>query len=607
MKIRVLEPLVVDQIAAGEVIERPASVVKELVENSLDAGAGNILVEILEGGTRLIRVRDDGEGISEEDLPLAFTSHATSKLSGVDDLDRIGSFGFRGEALASIGAVSMARIVSRTAESPQGWEVTCKGGRVGGVKPAASPPGTTVEVAELFYNTPARKRFLKSPAAERGRIADLVARLALAHTEAGWTLRAAGRDLLHFPPGSDLSERVGQALGKEFASHMVEVSGRKGDYRVEGFVADPAKLTYRDARRQLLFVNGRLVKDRALAVAVQQGLEESLMTGRRPGFILFLSLPPSQVDVNVHPTKSEVRFRAPSLLFSLVREAVKPVAGRTGRAFQAGGGPAVAAPGGTPPGLGPGRSGGGRVEEPPPRPLFPSDLEAPSFKVPSGGTFPALEEGKPSTEGGAGESLRRTASGASAGRRPFLQVGGAYLVLPWGDGFAVVDQHALHERILYEELTARLKGEKGRVPSQGLLQPRILELSREEKALLLSKKDDIERLGFRMGDFGPGAVAVEAVPAPLSGADPGEIMEEILAALEEKKGARSGSLEDRIATAACRAAVKSGDRLTAVQVDALISMAREAENPGHCPHGRPTVLVFSKADLEKLFRRRPES
>ena len=600
MKIRPLKPLVVDQIAAGEVIERPASVVKELVENALDAGARNILVEILEGGLRLIRVRDDGEGIAAEDLPLAFTSHATSKLSGVEDLERIGSFGFRGEALASIGAVSLAKIVSRTPDSPQGWEVTCRGGEIGQVKPAASPPGTTVEAAELFFNTPARKRFLKSPAAERGRIADLVARMALAHTEAGWTLRAAGKDLLRFPPGSGLEERIAQAMGKDFAAHMTAVSGRKGDYAVEGFVTDPSALTFRDARRQLLFVNGRLVKDRALAVAVQQGLEESLMAGRRPGFVLFLSLPPSQVDVNVHPTKSEVRFRAPSLVFSLVRDAVRPVAARRSAAFR------EEVPEKTSREEGPRR--GGRVGEAPSRPLFPSDL-APSPYAPSRGaegTSPPDPPLLPPARGGAGAVGEGSSGAAPArpGRTPFLQVGGAYLVLPWGDGFAVVDKHALHEKILYEEIRARLQGETGRVPSQGLLQPRILELSREEKALLLSRKEDLDRLGFRVADFGPRAVAVEAVPALLSGADPGELVEEVLQALEERRGARSGALEDRIAAAACRGAVKSGDRLTEAQVEALLRMAREAENPGHCPHGRPTIRVFSREDLERLFRRK---
>ncbi len=588
MKIRVLEPLVVDQIAAGEVIERPASVVKELVENSLDAGGGNILVEIQEGGSKLIRVRDDGEGIPPEDLALAFTSHATSKLSGVGDLERIGSFGFRGEALASIGAVSMARILSRTPGSQQGWEIRCKGGKIGEARPAPSPPGTTVEVSELFFNTPARKRFLKSPAAERGRIADLVARMALAHTEAGWTLRSGGRDLFRFPAGSSLEERVAQALGKDFAANMVEVSGRKGDFHLEGFVVDPARLTWRDARRQLLFVNGRLVKDRALAVAVQLGLEESLMTGRRPGFLLFLSLPPSQVDVNVHPAKSEVRFRAPSLVFSLVREAVRPVAGRASLAFRSGAGgeegpslPVKSRP------LHP--RGGAGVGEPPPRPLFPSDLEAPPFR--------------PGREGKGG--MASPVEGAG-GRRPFLQVGGAYLVFPWGDGFAVVDQHALHEKILYEELSSRLEA-GGRVPSQGLLQPAVMDVSREEKTLLLSRKEEVERLGFRIGDFGPGALAVEAVPAPLAGADPAALLEEVLSALEEKGNARSGSLEHRIATAACRGAVKSGDKLTGAQVDALLRKAKEAGRPGHCPHGRPTIRVFTREDLEKLFRRRPES
>ncbi|HHI69291.1 MAG TPA: hypothetical protein ENJ97_08225, partial [Planctomycetes bacterium] len=334
-----------------------------------------------------------------------------------------------------------------------------------------------------------------------------------------------------------------------------------------------------------------------LAVAVQQGLEEGLMTGRRPGFLLFLSLPPSQVDVNVHPTKSEVRFRAPSLVFSLVRDAVRPVVGLGRRTFQAGapGGGGLAVP---PPPAPPSRggfrgrtpSGGRAVGEPPPRPLFPSDLETPSFRVSPGG-------GR--AEGGTGKVL--------PSKGGFLQVGGAYLVLPWGEGFAVVDQHALHERILYEKLMARLQGEEGRVPSQGLLQPAVLELSREEKNLLLSRKEEVERLGFRVGDFGPGAVAVEAVPAPLAGADPAGMVEEVLAALEEKGGARSGALEDRIATAACRAAVKSGDRLTDFQVETLLRMAREAENPGHCPHGRPTIRVFTKEDLEKLFRRRPES
>ena len=587
MGIRRLDALVIDQIAAGEVIERPASVVKELVENALDAGAREILVEVEDGGRRLVRVRDDGAGIAAAELPLAVVSHATSKLDAVADLERIASFGFRGEALASIGAVARLRLRSRTTGEAAGCEIECRGGEVGEPRPVGCPPGTTVEVSDLFFNTPARKKFLRRPATELARITDLVSRLALADPGVGWTLRAGGRERLSLPRGMERRERIAVALGREFHRALEPVEGALGRAALTGFLADPGRLACRDTRRQLLFVNGRLVRDRRVAAAVQRGLDEALMRGMKPGFVLFLSLPPEEVDVNVHPAKTEVRFRAPDQVFSLVRRAAAHIAAAGDTSFREVGMEGLLPGSGTRP-----RPASTGLPLPAERPLFPSDL--------GGGAGPgrSFSGSTPPRSAGAAEPGSRRREGID-----FLQVARTYLVVPWGEeGMALIDQHALHEKVLYEKLRRGL--EAAGIARQRLLQPAVIELEQEVKEALLEKREVLARLGLEVEDFGDRALALVALPLPLAGADPGELVEEVARSLMAGRGARSAALEERIARAACRAAIKAGQRLDGAQVEDLVRLALTAEKPGHCPHGRPTVVTFTRAELEKLFKRR---
>ena len=595
MVIRVLRPEVQNQIAAGEVVERPHSVVKELVENALDAGAVRLRIEIQQGGRELVRVIDDGDGFEPDDLALAFASHATSKLSELADLDHIGSLGFRGEALASIGSVARCTIRSRRRGRDDGWQVQCDGGVERPRQPCGSPPGTQVEVRDLFFALPARRRFLKSPAAEKARIEELVCELALARPEVDWTLVADGKEVLRLPAGQSLAERFAACFGSELRAGLLPVEREFGALRVDGLCGEP-DLARRDGRHELLYVNGRRAGERSALFAVRQAYREFVMGGRFPVYALRLSLPPDQVDVNVHPRKAEVRFlesrRVAGCLYETVRQALvaRGLAG-------AGGGAAVAGEG----------AGGVVVRDDLPRarsgfPLGQSELWT---RAPRDAAVPpaVVREAAPPVPG-TPPALRPNPF--AGGARRFLQVHDLYVVLAGSDGLLVVDQHALHERVVYERL--RREHRARAVHVQRLLAPAPVPVTPAEKAWLLEVRAVLQRGGLEVDDFGPGTVAVHAVPAVFVRADPARLLRAVLP-LDGDADADAGArleeqLVERFHSMACRAAVMSGDRLGEAEIEALLAEAATLEHPHNCPHGRPTVLTFTGAELERYFRRR---
>jgi DNA mismatch repair protein MutL len=585
MVIRRLPPEVVNQIAAGEVVERPASVVKELVENALDAGALRIRVEIQDGGAQLVRVVDDGDGMTAGDLELAFASHATSKLGALADLDHIGSLGFRGEALASIGSVARCAIRTRRRGADAGAEVRCDGGAQSAVQPCGCPPGTQVEVRDLFFNTPARRRFLKSPGAEKARIQELLCELALARLDVDFALLSDDVEALRLPAGATLAERFAQCFGRELVRGLLPVERAFGELRVDGLAGEP-DLARRDGRLELLWVNGRRAGERSAVMAVRQAYREFLMGGRFPVYALRLSLPPDQVDVNVHPRKAEVRFLDSRRVAGSLHETVRAALNARGAGVAGAGGVEIAAD------LPRARSG---------FPTLPATLfgeEGAEHMPPAVVREPAPLAGRPGPAPARPNPFR--------GARPrFLQVHDLYLLLEIDDGLLIVDQHALHERVVYERLRAAQRAR--RVEVQRLLAPAVVALTPAEKAWVLDVRDQLATAGLAVDDFGPGAVAVHAVPAVLGKADPQRLLRAVLPLDGDDADAKErleAQIVERFHSMACRSAVMSGDRLTDAEIEALLAAAATLEHPHNCPHGRPTVLTFTGQELERYFRRR---
>ncbi|MEY4674460.1 MAG: hypothetical protein RL148_2244 [Planctomycetota bacterium] len=600
--IRVLPPEVVNQIAAGEVIERPYSVVKELVENSLDAGATRVRVEVQGGGAECIRVVDDGSGFHAEDLPLAFASHATSKLSALADLDHIASLGFRGEALASIGSVARATIRSRRHDEPSGHEISCAGGQLGPVRPCGCPPGTTIEIRDLFFNVPARRKFLRTPASEKAKVTELLCQLSLARLDVDFTLVVDGREVLRLPGGEDLATRFGRCHGTELVRGLLPVEREFGTLRVTGLVGEP-DLARRDSKLELLCVNGRFARENAAVQSVRQAYREYLMGGRIPVYVLQLVLPPDQVDVNVHPRKAEVRFLDSRRVAGCMHETVRA-------ALQS---RASASPGGIvlDPELPRARSGFpdlpadlfGRPVTPAPavretQPLFGRGEQVSPATVGTPRTEPAPTQAMP-----AAGAPQKPHPFRGLGSR-FLQVMDLYLLLEGPQGLVVVDQHALHERVVYERLRNAHRARSA--TTQRLLVPAVVHLTPTDKEWLLESARELEGEGLLVEDFGPGAVAVQGVPAALGKVDPSRLLRELVAsdgACSAAAQARE-TVSERFHSMACRAAVMAGDRLTEPEIGALLAEASTLEHPHNCPHGRPTVLTFTPAELERYFRRR---
>jgi DNA mismatch repair protein MutL len=613
-RIQHLSPLVVSQIAAGEVIERPASVVKELLENALDAGGSRIDVDVAQGGTGLIRVVDNGSGIAADDLPLAFASHATSKLAALADLARIGTLGFRGEALASIGSIAQVTLQSRPPEQPCGAEIACHGGQLSPVRGWNGTPGTRIEVKHLFYNTPARRKFLKGPGVEMGHVSEAFIRLALTRMGLHWTLRHNGRLVYEVPASLGLLDRIGLFFGAEVASSLYLMQAEQGQVVVGGYLGDPA-LERASSQLQYLFVNDRWVRDRGLFQAVQDAYRGLLMTGRHPVAFLFVELPADQVDVNVHPAKAEVRFRDREVLHQLVHDTVRarlqeadlaarmqlgakkeglPAAEVSSQAPLPSGQPAQAAP-----------NPGDRGEVPRPRdmPGVARSTASPAA-APGPGGAPGTNPQAPAHVLGQAAEGPGSALPLTDGPLRALQVLDCYLVVEVPpDEVLFFDQHALHERLLYEDFQQRVRA--GSVEMQRLLVPETITLPAAQAAAVLAQRAALAELGLAVEDFGGGTVLLTGYPALLGQRPPQAVLQAVADYLVTRERApdREQLLHDLLSLMACHAAVRAGDRLTAEKIAALVARRDLAQDSHHCPHGRPTVLRLSRRDLDRHFRR----
>jgi len=611
-RIHRLPPELANQIAAGEVVERPASVVKELVENALDAGARRIAIEIDGGGKRVIRVEDDGVGMEPEDARLALERHATSKIRSADDLAAIRTLGFRGEALPSIASVSRLVLRTRARGAAAGIELRVEGGVLVSEREVGAPEGTAVEVADLFYNLPARRKFLKADAAESAQVSRLVAQLALGYPEVGFRLTSAGRQVLHCPPVADLRARFHQLYGDR--PDLVEVRKEAAGLRLTGFVAAPGDQGPVRGP-QNLFVNRRIVRDRTLAHALSAAYAAVTIKERSPEAHLFLELPADRVDVNVHPTKAEVRFLEPSLVHEVLRRAVGEAIGvsRTPDLHVRLDAPAAPATGPLPaarplPGVLDAWAGTGR------RPLDPDTAE-PSQAMPDREpAWPAIRPegaadgglgGGPMAAGAreVGRVDRESAAGAVRPMVPLGQFRETYIIAVDADGLCIVDQHVAHERVLFEQIVEQLA--TGPLASQRLLQPVVLDLSPAERAALAAHRADLERLGFDVEEFGGATVRIAAVPALLRVEEAAAAVKALADDLDDlDRGARVDEAVRRLAaTMACHAAVKANQPLTREKMVYLLEELRRTAYSSVCPHGRPVVLRITRREIEKNFQR----
>ena len=609
MTIRVLPETVVNRIAAGEVVERPASAVKELVENSVDAGAGRIEIAMRDGGRSFISVADDGAGIAGDELALAVRRHATSKLAG-DDLDAIATLGFRGEALPSICAVSRLDIVSRAAGADGAWRIHVEGGRASTPRPAAHAGGTRVEVRDLFFATPARLKFLKSARTELGHAVDTVNRLAMVHPEIGFSLSDGTRSVVRLAATqgelfASRLERLGAIMGREFADNAVAVEAEREGFRLTGHAGLPT-LNRANASAQYLFVNGRPVRDKLLFGAVRGAYRDFLASNRNPMLALFLDVPSSAVDVNVHPAKTEVRFRDAGLVRALIVGALRHALSAAGHrasttvadaalgAFRPEGTGVVPASGAHAPAYAGGR-GRGRVPA-----GFAERAEAfhaplPGLQAPPAG---ADAEAGGTPDDGDGDGADYPLGLARA------QMHGTYVLAQTGDGLVIVDQHAAHERLVYERMKRAMEADG--VARQGLLIPAVVELDEDACARLGARAAELAELGLVLEPFGPGAVVVREVPALLGETDAAGLVRDLADELAEFDEALS--LKERLAdvcgTMACHGSVRAGRRLNAREMNALLREMEVTPHAGQCNHGRPTYVELKLADIEKLFGRR---
>jgi DNA mismatch repair protein MutL len=607
MPVRQLSESMVNRIAAGEVVERPASVVKELVENALDAGAQRIDVLTDGGGRRLIRVADDGEGMTRADLELCVERHATSKLAG-DDLLSIDTLGFRGEALPSIGAVAKLTIATRHATEPHAWAIAVDAGEKSDAKPAALSRGTSVEVRDLFYATPARLKFLKTDRSEAEAVREVVRRLAMSRPDVAFTLAGEERAPLTWGAAADNLARLGDVLGADFRANAVAIDAERDGVRVTGFAGLPT-LTRANTLGQYLFVNGRPVRDKLLVGAVRGAYADYLPRDRHPLLALFVAIAPREVDVNVHPAKTEVRFRDGGLVRGLIVRALKETLAREGqRAATTGGSATIAAfrPLGQP------RRSGWDWRRSPARPDARGYPPA-SFAQMRGGVA-ALgfsEAAQAAFDVGAPTADARVESYAPAPElieRPLgaarAQVHETYIVSQTRDGLIIVDQHAAHERIVYERMKAAI--DRAGVARQIMLIPEVVELDEADAARLLARAEELARYGLVLEAFGPGAVAVRETPSMLGEIDVRGLVRDLAEHMAEWDDGLP--LERRLlhvsATMACHGSVRAGRRLKPEEMNALLREMEEVPNSGQCNHGRPTYVELKLDDIERLFGRK---
>jgi DNA mismatch repair protein MutL len=620
MKVRVLPPELADQIAAGEVVERPASVVKELVENALDAGARRIDVEIEAGGRRLVRVVDDGSGMEPDDARLALRRHATSKIASADDLWGLRTFGFRGEALPSIAAVSRLTLATRPADAPAGFKLTVEAGVETDAREVGIPAGTQVEVRDLFFNTPARAKFLKSEATEKANVSEAMLRLAIAHPEVHFRLRVSGSTALDLPPHRDLAERVRAALARRGAGALHEAAGEESGTKVRAFLAGPEEAS-NTTRSTFLFVGGRFVRDRSLLHALALGYGPLIEKGRYPLAALFLEVPGSEVDVNVHPQKLEVRFARAQEVYAAVRHVVGGAIARAPwlgpndaarsirtftqppawRAPPAGGGEypvvveagAMSLPRPAQPAL-PVRLAGAAANRAGFTAASPADSAAASYADSAAASHAADAALEPDRWG---------APRFFAGLTYVGQVHRTYLVCEAPDELILIDQHAAHERVAYGRL--RAAHARRQMPRQQLLFPIPIDVDPAEAAAA-EAGELLAALGFEVARSGPGQILLRAVPEPLKDADPKPLLREVLAALADGTPPAEGDLariDHVLATIACHSVVRAGDVLGRAEALALLAQLDDVDLRSHCPHGRPVMLRLPIAELERRFGR----
>ena len=591
-QIKILPESVINKIAAGEVIDRPASVVKELIENAIDAGASRIDTYLEDGGRKLIRVSDDGVGMDAEDLALAFQSHATSKLQNADDLFAVHTLGFRGEALPSIGAVSHAGIISRVKGAMNGAEIKIDGGVLGEVKEKGAPEGTQVEVRELFFNTPVRKKFLKSIPTEMAYISEVLTKFSLSYPVIHFTLMHNNRTVFNLPTVQDTAERIATFFGEEMRKHLIPIFLREEMFTLSGYIAPPF-FDKSNARMQFIFLNGRYIKDSAVFRAINEAYHGKLMHKRYPIVFLFLQIEPSEVDVNVHPTKIEVRFRNTSAIYNYVLSALKE---------------------------GLNKSATKTVSVPSPIPRLEREAaRGEEFDLIKKSLWERFSPGKADGENvGLDNDIRVNkkteaeenekvfpAEVRNKSRRTCFQIHNAFIIEETESGLNIIDQHALHEIILYHEIERNLQASKSL--SQRLLIPEMVELSPKDFFSIISLKEYLGTLGLEVEEFGQHTIVVRAFPQILKHLNAKEFVESLLAELgaEDSLKGKDKILNKLINIMACKGAVKAGQRLEPQEIEELLEKKKSINAyTNNCPHGRPTTLYFSLDDLQKQFKRK---
>ncbi|MEQ8036027.1 DNA mismatch repair endonuclease MutL [Xanthomonas sp. WHRI 6106] len=617
MAIRQLPEILINQIAAGEVVERPASVVKELVENALDAGATRVDIELEEGGVRLIRICDNGGGITPDELPLAVSRHATSKIASLDDLETVATLGFRGEALPSIASVSRFTLISRRADAEHGSALQIDGGRLGEVTPHAHAPGTTVEVRELFFNVPARRKFLRAERTELGHIEEWLRSLALARPDVELRVSHNGKPSRRYKPGDLYSDaRLGETLGEDFARQALRVDHSGAGLRLHGWVAQP-HYSRASTDQQYLYVNGRSVRDRSVAHAVKMAYGDVLFHGRQPAYVLFLELDPARVDVNVHPAKHEVRFREARLIHDFVYRTLQDALAQTragttpnsigsdAPAADAVGAMGAGFSGGASYGGGGGGSGryanwtpsqtplGLRVDEA--RAAYSALYAPPPGSAQHAAQLPQLS--------GTGLPVTAEDSGVPPLGYAVAQLHGIYILSENAEGLIVVDMHAAHERIGYE----RLKNAHDSIGlhAQPLLVPITLAVGEREADTAEREADTLASLGFEITRAGPQSLHVRSIPALLANAEPEALLRDVLGDLREHGQSRriASARDELLSTMACHGAVRANRRLTVPEMNALLRDMEATERSGQCNHGRPTWARFTLSDIDRWFLR----
>ena len=642
--IRQLPPSVINKIAAGEVIERPASVVKELLENSVDAGATRIDVTLEQGGLELIRIADNGGGIESDQLPLAVASHATSKIQNAEDLFRVQTLGFRGEALASIAEISHLLIRSRTAESQAGAELVIQGGNPIPVTPCGCPIGTIIEVRNLFFNTPVRRKFMRSSQTELGHSTEAFTRIAVAYPAVHFTLRHNERVLFDLPPTGSWSERITTCFGPEIGSDLIWVESEEGTVVLRGFVANPSQ-SRANNRLQYVFLNGRFIRDRSLQHALGEAYRGLLLTGRFPIAFLRLELRPDTVDVNVHPTKLEVRFEDAGRVYSQLLSTLRTKFLSTDLTAKITTPPAMAVadsqPIADPDAMerhrldmaswarGDSSHSGNSFDlksssNTPAQAKFDFQPQPAWRPVPEFKSFPMSHALGPFTTASEQTPARNvndvsdpspafdstsaipelsSISSVDPSSPRGMQIQNRYIVTETDEGMVVIDQHALHERILYEQIRTRVLG--GKMETQRLLVPEPVTLTPPESAAALEAQQTLSQLGIEIEPFGGDTVLVSAYPAMLANLGPHEVLRNVIELLLSggKTPDRRDLLDELLHMISCKAAIKAGDRLSLAEIHALLEQRHLFQDTHHCPHGRPTALVFSRDELDKRFKR----